>query len=716
MSLIQEKKYHPLSEKVVEVLSLRTQSDDPLFFRVMFGFYLAQIAGSMRVSIDTPDRGEIPVNMYALCFAPSGFGKGHSTSIVEEQVVDQFKDRFTTELFPEVAEENLAALSVKRAARKGTEENDELAKLHKEYDNAGEMPYVFDSGTTPAFKQVRHKALLAGLGSLNFVCDEIGSNLLENTDLLTAYLETFDKGKIKEKLTKNTAENKRNEQIDGAVPANLLLFGTPNKTLDGAKVEAALMSFFDTGYGRRCFFAYSAKKPTDKKLSAQELFKLLTAGNTESALSDVSDILGELADKKNVGKVLTLPDSCAIRLLEYKLACEDLSATLPEHEEIRKAELEHRYFKALKYAGALAFVDGLDTILMDHIEYALTLAEDSGAAFVERILTRERNFVKLAKYIAEVGKEVTQVDLVEDLPFYKGSEASKRELMTLAIAYGYKNNIIIRKSFNEGIEFISGEALQKTDINNMIHSFSTDFADDYYPDEEPVSFSDLHVLTQEEGLNWCTHQFKDGHRAEEDTIMGFNMLVLDVDGTATLETVQALLEDYTYHLYITKRHTEKSHRFRVVLPTNYILKMTRQEYKEFCQNFLEWLPFEVDEQAMQRSRKWASYDLGYVSNEGQLLDVLPFIPKTSRNEERKKRIGELSNLSNIERWFLDRTGEGNRNQQIIKYALMLSDTGRSLSAIQDAVLSLNDKLPDSLPEAEILSTVMVSVAKKLQEK
>ena len=37
------------------------------------------------------------------------------------------------------------------------------------------MPYSFDSGTSAAFKQVRTKAQMAGIGALSFICDELGS-------------------------------------------------------------------------------------------------------------------------------------------------------------------------------------------------------------------------------------------------------------------------------------------------------------------------------------------------------------------------------------------------------------------------------------------------------------------------------------------------------------------------------------------------------------
>ena len=190
MKSFEDMEYNPLSEKVVNILGVKTQCEDLLFFRVMFGFYLTQIASSMRAKVNTPDRGIIPINMYALCTASSGFGKGHSTTIVEDEVLKPFRDKYkiTAE---KVAETSIAKVAQQRAARKSTDPDDELVKAQKEHESLGHIPFSFDSATVPAFKQVRHNALFTEIGSLNFICDEIGSNLLGNSELLTAYLECY---------------------------------------------------------------------------------------------------------------------------------------------------------------------------------------------------------------------------------------------------------------------------------------------------------------------------------------------------------------------------------------------------------------------------------------------------------------------------------------------------------------------------------------------
>lgn len=700
--------YNPTSERLVEVLCTKTQNPNPLFFRVLVAYYFSKIASSMHCSIQTIDRGKIPINAYVINLAPSGYGKGHSTNIMEEEVLKPFKEKFMEEVYPVVAERNLARLAIKRSIKKGTSEEVEISRVQAEFERSGTYVFSFDSGTTAAVKQMRHMLLMSGAGSINLEIDEIGSNLLGNVEVLSTFLELFDVGKIKQKLTKNTNENVRGEEIDGRTPTNLLLFGTPGKIFDGGKTEAEFISFQETGYARRCIFGYSKIPPRKKDVNARDLLNGLMAGNSDQFLNDLASQIELLADEDNFEKILDVSEDVTLILLEYKINCENLAHDMPEHDEIKKAEMAHRYFKALKLAGAFAFIDGYSEITEDHMYQAIKQVEDSGKAFNE-MLSRDKNYVKLAQYIASCGSEVTHVDLMEALPCYRGSVSQKQDLMTMAIAWGYKNNVIIKKSFTDGIEFLHGETLKVTDLSKMIVSYSDDIAQSYETVSAP--FDQLHKLTTTDGLHWCNHGFLGGHRKEENAIPGFNMIVLDIDDGTSINTAEMLLADYKYHIYTTKRHTNQDNRFRIVIPLSHQLKLDAHEYKEFMKNVFEWLPFKPDQQTNQRARKWLSNDGDYLYNDGEVLDALQFIPKTSKNEERKQKVLDMQSMNNIERWFLQNTGTGNRSNQLIKYALLLVDSGMDISLVSNKVLELNDKLPDKLEETEVLTTVMQSATK-----
>jgi len=702
--------HHPLSEQLVKILCEKVQNDNPLFFRVLVAYYFSVVASSMRCTIATHDRGDIPVNLYALNLGNSGSGKGHSTTIMETEVVHLFRQRFVEDSQAAQRQQNLPRLSLKRANRKKTDPDEELVRVHKEFDDLGTLAFSFDSATPAAVKQQRHKLLMAGAGSVNLQIDEIGSNLVGNIDVLNTFLELYDVGLIKQKLIKNTAENKRAEEIIGRTPTNMLLFGTPAKLLNGSKVEEELYSMLETGYARRCLFGYSRANHRSHDMTPEQVYDRLTNKGNNVFMQALADKLEALADMINVSKRLVMSKETSLLLIEYRIHCETVAATYAEHEEIKKAEISHRYYKALKLAGAYAFVDESAELTSAHLYNAIALAQESGDAF-NQLLTRDRNYVKLAKYMATAKREVTQADLVEDLPFYRGAMGQKTEMLSLAIAYGYKNNIIIKKSLSDGIEFLRGETLKVTDLDRMPLAYSQDIADDFVSEYAP--FDKLHKLTQAQELHWVSHHISGGHRNEDNCIPGFSLVVLDVDGGVRMNTVRDLLKGYRYLLYTTKRHTEEDHRFRIILPINYELKLDAKDYKEFMSNIYEWLPFAVDTATNQRARKWLSHNGHHEYNDGELLDALPFIPKTSKNEERKQLMTTQSSMDNLERWVLNNAGDGNRNNLMLRYAMILVDAGFGFDDIKNRVLILNDKMAEKLAPNEIYATVMVTVSKAL---
>lgn len=709
MKSFDEMSYNPSAEKLVEILCHKTRMN-PLFLRVLVGYYFALAAAQMRASIATHDRGDIPISMYALNLSPSGTGKGVSTGFMENEVIHLFRERFSNETFHALAEQNLPKLAHKRAVRKGLDPDDELVKVQKEFDSLGNLAFSFDSGTPAAVKQMRHKLLMADAGSVNLQIDEIGANLVGNLEVLTTFLELYDVGSIKQKLTKNTSDNIRSEEILGRTPTNMLLFGAPSKLLNGGKTEEELYAMLETGYARRCFFGYNRAANRPKDLSPEDVYNMMTSTSDNKYVTQFAEHMENLADIVNVNRRITISKETTLLLIEYRLRCENEADQLPEHEEIKKAELSHRYFKALKLAGAYAFIENSPELTQDHLYQAIKLAEESGTAF-HQLLTRDRNYVKLARYIASCKRDVTQADLVEDLPFYRGASGQKQEMLTLAIAYGYKNNIIIKKAFSDGIEFLRGETLQPTDLNQMVVAYSHDIAVGYQNELAP--FDKLHRLTQAPGLHWINHHLIDGHRQEDSCKAGFNMVVLDIDGTVNMSTVRLLLKGYKYLIYTTKRHTEDENRFRVILPMNYNLSLDAKDYKEFMKNLFEWLPFDLDTATNQRARKWLSHDSHYEYNDGELLDVLPFIPKTSKNEERKERLNTQQAMDNLERWVINNIGDGNRNNMLLRYAMILLDAKFGFEEIRNRVMQLNNKIADKLEEAEIMATIMLTVGKTL---
>jgi len=207
-----------------------------------------------------------------------------------------------------------------------------------------------------------------------------------------------------------------------------------------------------------------------------------------------------------------------------------------------------------------------------------------------------------------------------------------------------------------------------------------------------------------------------GYRSAATALPKFNIAVLDIDDGVTIDTVKLLLHDYTYFIYTTKSHTDKLNKFRVILPLSHVLSMTSDDHREFMENIYEWLPFDVDRATKDIARKWRCNAGSVFKNQGKLLNALLFIPKTSKNEQRKANQADYPSLNGLERWMVMNSTSGGRNNHLLKYAYFLVDSGHDFPSIQNHVLGLNNKLKEPLPETEILSTIMSSVQRKIHDR
>ena len=708
--------FNPIQERLVEIMQKKTQNDDPMFFRLVVAYFFCKIASMMRTHIMLPGDEHIPVNMYAINLANSGSGKGHSIRVLETKVINGFRHEFLNKTFPNIADNTLATIAARRALTNKSDPDGELALAEAEFQTCGKLLFSFDSATTPAIKQMRTLLQMAGAGSMNLEIDEIGSNMLSNTEALSSFLELFDVGQIKAKLVKNTKDNQRSEDLMDPTPTNALFFGTPAKLLDSGKVEAELDSMLVSGYGRRCFFGFSQVRISPEKLTPEELLVALNDNSDVDYLVKLSNRFALLASPTQFNTCMEMVEDVQLAFLGYRQRCQERASEFSDYQESKQAEMAHRHFKCVKLAAAYAFVDSSIYLTMDHWNQAVALTEESGQAF-HNILQRDKAYAKLAKYIAGSETQLTQADLVEELPLYRGSKYEKAEMMDLAISYGYKNGIYIKREMDgDSIEFFSGKALTETNLDSMIISYSQKITEGYKNTRIP--FEQLHTLVDAVDYHWVAQHLKSGYRKDDNIIMGCNLAVIDVDGGASLDTAQLLLEDYRYIMHTTKRHTDDAHRFRIIFPLTHEVQLGSKEYKGFMTNIYNWLPLECDVQTNDRARKWMTNKGKFWYNDGELLDALQFIPQTKKAEQRRKTYITQATLSHLERWFVNKIDiDGSRNTQLFYYAChLISNLNHDIGSVTNNVMALNKKLSTPLDEEEILRTIIQSAQKKIIER
>lgn len=716
-------------EEITDVLCKKKQSTDKAFFRTIVTYYIGKMAACMRANIVTKHLGTIPINTYVLALAPSGYGKNFSVNFMEENIIRDFRVAFLQDTMPAFAQKHLADMATTRSVNNHTSQAEEIKLINQEYNKLGSYLFTFDSATGPAIKQMRQKLLMAGIGSINLQIDEIGMNLTDSGEALNMFLELFDKGFTKQKLTKNTDSSSRGEDLDGSTPANMLLFGEPYALLDGGTIEDNFYAYLRTGYARRTLFCMGKNTSSInyQNRTPKEIYDDLCDPQNDAIAAKWSSHFASLADQNMYNYSVNLPNDIGIKLQEYKMECEEKAEKFKASQLLQKTEVSNRYFKALKLAGAFAFVDVSPDITETHLNQAIKLVEESGNAFT-KILTRDLPHMKLAKFISEQTHEVTHAEIVEELPFFKGS-SNKKDMLSLAKAWGLDHNILITSRYNDDIEFLSGKQLNNSSGDNSIISYSTDFAFNYYNDE--LSWDNLKQLgTMEspdkagEPLHFCNHHFAceingNGHRCNEDVIGKFNTIILDIDDGTPITLAQNVLEDYSYIIYTTKRHTAEQNRYRILIPMSHELELSKEEFSQFMSNILTYLPFTCDEMVKDISHKWETNPKGIVfDHQGKLFNVLPFIPGSRSNDIYNKQFKDkkLADLGALERWFIQKMDVGNRNNYMLRYTMALVDSGKSLEDVEKLVKGFNKRLPNPLPEEELANTCLKTAAKKIGDR
>ena len=727
-------KHHPAIQELADIIATRCNRTNSKYHRIVVANFLGELAGTMRVKVDQKGKGNFPCNVFAIPLAPSGYGKGYSVHICTTEIFGEFREHMQHELLPALWERQKIDIAQDRALQPDSKgEEHEAERLQSDYDSLGEYVPAFLGATDAAVEQMYKKLCFVRGGAMNLRIDELGQNLEKSTTIepLRAWLELYDSGKYLPKLTKNTKENKRISPPEDTVPCNTMLFGEPNAIFDGSTKETLFLSLLQTGFARRSLFGWGEIEKITSELTPEEraeaAYNARFMNHDGKVLANWSSHFLGLGAIGKLDYTVRVPEDVDKLSELYRVLCTDEAVKFGDHFPIQRSEMEHRYMKALRLAGIFAFVDETPMMTRDHMLAAIKLVEESAEA-LNKMLNQEPNHARVARYICESDGPLTSTDLQDKLKFFPTAASNQAHLLQNAINWGYKNNHIITQTFEDGIKFFDGQTPQPVSLDDVMLSASTEFGHGYTvereifsQEDEPlekVAFSDLHHLFTADGWHWSNHYFRNGHRHQDDLLPGFNLAVFDVDGTASLKFVHGVLSDYTFMTYTTKRHTDDCNRFRLVMPISHKLELSRDDYRVFMENMDTWLPFDViyqngkqvDGSSLQPEKKWMTNPKAQVHyNEGEIVDIFPFIPKTSRCQDYHDELKSVRTMDGMERWFAREIANGNRNNMLYRFAKMLADDGMQMSEVEKRLKNFNAKLSDRLTNDELDDTILKSI-------
>ncbi|MDR2436969.1 MAG: hypothetical protein LBD17_02720 [Endomicrobium sp.] len=698
-------------EEIVDILCKYTNVENKTFFRVVTAYKLASVVSSLRVNVSYLKTNRIPLNVYAIALANSGFSKGKSINMLN-LIFKPFEQILKNRIFPDYSKINIQKLANMYSMKYGRDYNAKLLELKELFHNSAKYIYEFPISTVEGVRSLRNKLSVAGVGATNMSIDEIGSVLTNQNirDTITYGLETYDLGKTTPKLLKYNSE----ESLDINVPNNILMFGTAYSLFDGSETENLFFEFLSTGYARRCLFAVENNKNEIIK-PAEERYDEIFHKDFDERIESLKNKFSKFANEKNINKEITIDKETSIFLLDYENKCKEKTFNFKKNEILQSTELKHRYWKVLKLAGIYAFIDYRDHITIQDITEAIELVEDSGKNF-ETIIKTDPNYIKLAKFFEDnQNQDMTSVDLCEKLMFYKNAKVNdKKHIMDMAITYGYKNGIFIERKIINNIEFFNGRKYDSNNLENIILSFSKNISENYRP--YTIKWDKLYLAVTKEDSYFTVHHFKDNKRKSDNIIQGFNMLVIDIDKDLSIELFKEIMQDYKYLLYTTKSNTDEQNRFRVCFPIDYTIKLNTDEYRAYYERFIDWLPFDIDNACKDIARTWRTNSGTYFYNDGKLIDCMIFLPNSKKYDKYKNDINNYKDMESIEKWFLVHMEDGNRNSMLYRYAAYLLNINIGIEDISKKVYELNSKLKDGLSESEIDNTIIKSIERKLNGK
>ena len=703
-------KLNPILSDIKDLVhGIKPEVPDNLLI-ILISYAMAEVTSNLRVKMELYDKTVKPLNFYGYIFGESGVGKDVSLNALNRIFIDKFSDKMQKGF-----DKHKLQYWEHRAMQLVDEDHEDVEGIIKEEQRlTAPFNYRLSSGTEAGVSKSRVTFGLYGIGAINLVIDELGSNYTKLRELMSLMLSTYEDGNSDGRLLKQESV----VAVKG-VPSNFLGYSSPALVFDGGITERSLFDDLSAGMARRSFFAYVEKVEPDV-LTAVEIVERnrSKADGNEEKMETMAKYFKSLAVESNMNLHIGLTKDAEIRLAEYQLHCEGIVKTMPDINEQERLELVNRAWKATRLAGVYAFVSKRDMIDVDSVEEAIYVADISGDSF-HKVMNRPPVYQRVFEYIKN-RKRTSDVDL-ERQAWFTGNKLFKKELLSLARVHGFENNFLFRIKEVEGVDFYSFVEVPKTDINNITISISEHIAKGFK--RKKVPFEILHEVVCNPKFNYSAGTFKRGHRNKSNYEKMQNLIIIDIDDGMKLETAKIMFSNYKCLIATTRNHQKEKHgitcdRFRIIFITDRTIKLDSESYSNFMTNVYESLGIPADESCKDSSRAYYGAKGEHWYSEGtKLFEISNLIPSTTKETEHKVmlRKSSIGNTEGIERFLLEEAVRGARSNSILKYGMFLVSSGYEYQDVEEKVLLFNERLPEPLTIKEVRSTILKSIKRKYDE-
>ena len=704
-----------LNPKVREIMGLvqNIKPDIPEnLLLILISYTFSEVASNLRAKMKLYDGTTKPLNFYAYIFGESGVGKDVSLNALNRIFIDKFSQKMSRGF-----DKHKTKYWEQRAmALVDQDVEDVEAQIKEEMKLVSPFSYRISSGTEAGVSKARVTSGYYKIGAVNLVIDELGANYPKLRELLSLMLSSYEDGNTEARMLKNESVM----AVKG-VPSNFLGYSSPALVFDGGLTEKALMDDMSQGFARRSFCAY-ALKPEKEKLTAKEMVarSRAKADGNEAKMKEMNTYFESLANPKNMYKELPLTEEAELAIAEYQIKCDGIVEKTKNISEQERLELINRPWKAQRLAGVYSFISKSDDITAEFVEQAIYVAEVSGLGF-QKVMNQPPTHQRLFEFIA--GREkTTEVDLAKK-KWYGSNSFQKKEAMSLARAYAFENDHLFKIKETEGVSFYSFIPMPKTDVDNIKISISNDLTKGYK--SKRVPFEVIHEVMGNPKYCYSMTKFSGGHRNKKNAERGQVLLPFDIDDGLKLTTAQKMFSNYKCMTITTKSHQKDKNgltvdRFRLVFIMDRKLDLSPDDYARFIKNSAERLGIGsiIDQAATDVSRGFFGAKGEHWYSDGvKLFEVADMIPETEKERERSTALNSsgVGSADGMERFLLEEAMVGSRNNICVKWALFLKDEGYDFESAKQKVLDFNAKLPEPLPQKELLGTVIKTLQRSYSD-
>ena len=534
------------------------------------------------------------------------------------------------------------------------------------------------TSTWQALQKAAQTVTDMGAGSVNVVSDELGDSIMSMTEIFTKLKSTWDTGISEGQV--NVSNGGEAYFLVQDLCVNALLFGAPAPfELVPAKKDKLLEAYV-SGMARRSFIYHNDKYKKSENRNYEFEKK------DSKFYEELDKYIKELRFFISNTKYINYPQNIREKLLEYdaQKELERERSSSPIAEDLGSPK------KIEKLLGIIATLDLEDTINEEHLKFAIEFTEAldrtaEDTVEIKPAYMRIYNEIEKRAYAArtDIVKAVKDVT-VKDLD---------SQMVLVQEHANILGNSLIKKDY-DGIVKYKIEKLSSTNIDKIIISINTNPSNTQPKGfvRHTGTFKGLYKIVNSE-YRYSAGTFKDEYINDDNYMQEQNLFIIDIDNDLTIEDARKLFSQMTYLIATTRSHqkpkkqgdeTITCDRFRIILPTLSTFHLDHKRYSDMYMNVLNSLGIDEADKKCRNASRWyyGNPDGEYWYNEGQLLDIRPFIPDSAEHKEATLSMNKYESSSKSSaptsirvdaaiRWFLSNTSAGNRNDNLFLLSILL---------------------------------------------